>query len=91
MLKKIFLILFIVNVFIVTVVLMNDAESKIINGKVYEAYGLLNKDSVYNENIEYRMNNWSVGGGILMIETVIAPIYFFGFNMYEPVGLKQNN
>lgn len=64
------------------------ANEKDIDGKHYETYGLLNKDEVRDPNIKYRLVKGNVFWGIALSETIAAPIYFFGFSLYEPVGKK---
>jgi hypothetical protein len=63
----------------------------IINGKNETTYGLINKDEVRNPKVEYQLVVGNVIWGILLFETVVAPIYFFCFSIYEPVGLKAPN
>lgn len=59
-------------------------------GKTYTSYGLLNADEWKNPNIQYKVAWGNVILGVLFFETVIAPIYFFGFSLFEPVGGKPN-
>ena len=59
-----------------------------IDGKVYDTYGLLNKDDNRNEAIQYRLITGNVVWSVLLCETIVAPIYFIGFSIYEPVGKK---
>ena len=63
---------------------------KTINGQLYDTYGLLNKESKMNPNIQYDLIFGNVVWSVILIETLIAPIYFIGFSLYEPVALKQN-
>jgi hypothetical protein len=63
-------------------------EDKKINGVWYETYGLINKHEVKDSNIRYRTIVGNVVWGIILVETLVAPVYFFGFSMYEPVGPK---
>jgi hypothetical protein len=63
-------------------------RSKVIDNVEYETYGLLNSDKMKNDNIEYRLIMGNLIWGIVLIETVIAPVYFFGFSLFEPVGKK---
>jgi hypothetical protein len=63
-------------------------ENKKINGVWYETYGLINKHEVKDSKIRYRTIVGNVVWGIILFETLIAPLYFFGFSMYEPVGPK---
>jgi hypothetical protein len=59
--------------------------------KTYPAYGLFNADSNYSEKVCYEASTGSVVLGVILIETVIAPVYFFGFDLYQPVRLKGEN
>jgi hypothetical protein len=63
-------------------------SSKVIDGKEYTTYGLLNEPSMKNDKIEYRTIVGNVILGVILCETIIVPIYFFGFDMYEPIGKK---
>jgi len=67
------------------------ADTKEIDGKTYKPYGLINKDSSQNPNIEYKPVWGNIVWGTCMIETIIAPIYFFGFSMFEPIGKIDPN
>ena len=67
------------------------AEPKEINGNTYDTYGYFSKNDVKNDKIQYKRNTWSIVSGIILVETVIVPIYQFGFNLYEPVGVKDKN
>ena len=61
-------------------------SNKVMNGIEYETYGIFNKEEVRKEGVRYRLVIGNVVWGIILCETVIAPIYFFGFSLYEPVG-----
>lgn len=63
------------------------AEEKTINNVTYGTYGLVNKDEMRNPNIQYELSGWS----IILVETIVAPIYFIGWDLYEPVGPKDPN
>lgn len=70
-------------------------SDKVINGKKYETIGLVNilvNDSSIiqpkNPNIQYEIIWGNVIWGAILFGTVIGPIYFFGFSMFEPVGQK---
>jgi hypothetical protein len=65
---------------------MGCAESKRIDGKIVEPYGLINKKEVKQSDVLYKLNKGSVILGIIFCETVIVPIYIFGYDLYEPVG-----
>ena len=64
-------------------------EEKTIDGVKYGTYGLLNSNDMKNPEIEYGVIWGNVFLGAILFETIIAPIYFFGFSLFEPVGKKQ--
>ena len=63
-------------------------SDKVIDGKKYTTYGLVNRDEARDPNIEYSLILGNCVWGIILCETVVAPVYFFGFSVYEPVGKK---
>lgn len=62
------------------------ASPKTIEGIKYDTYGLINKDIKYNPEIEYRVVVGNVIWSGILMPTIIAPIYFIGFSICEPVG-----
>lgn len=83
--KVVYLLLFSLTIIFL---LSGCGSPKVIDGKKYDTYGLLNESSMKNDNIEYRIIVGNVILGAVLCETIIAPIYFFGFSIYEPVGKK---
>lgn len=65
------------------------ARPMTICGVTYDSYGLINQDSKKNPNVEYAPVWGNIFWGAFLVETVIAPIYFFGFDLFEPVGVKS--
>lgn len=65
------------------------AENKVISGVEYGTYGLVNDDEVSNPNIHYEVSGWSVFWSIVLAETVVAPIYFIGWDLYQPIAQKD--
>jgi hypothetical protein len=68
----------------------------VVKGKERTTIGIVNiivDDSSIMEpkypDIQYRVIWGNVVWGLVLSETVIAPIYFFGFSMFEPVGEKK--
>lgn len=57
----------------------------------YDTYGLFNKEDKRNPNVEYRIIIGNIVWSVILVETIIAPFYFWGFSMWEPVGLKHPN
>jgi uncharacterized membrane protein len=67
------------------------AETKIINGVHYDTYGLFNEAEKRNPDITYQVVPGNIVWGLLLVETIAAPIYFFGFSLYEPKGQKSSH
>lgn len=66
------------------------SSPKVIDGVKYDTYGLLNQDEKKNPDIQYEVCWGNVIWGAVLVETVVAPIYFFGFDMFEPVQKKPS-
>jgi len=64
------------------------AKSKVIDGVKYEPYGIFNEEQHRNPNIEYEIVFGNIVWSIILIETIIAPVYFIGFAIKQPVGKK---
>jgi ABC-type oligopeptide transport system substrate-binding subunit len=75
-------------VLLAVALLFGCGSSKEINGKECETYGFINKDQVYDPDIRYKVITGNVVWGIILAETIVAPVYFFGFSLYEPVEAK---
>ena len=65
------------------------ASEKVIDGKNYETYGLINQDDVKDSTVKYQPVWGNIIWGCILGETLIAPIYFFGFSMFEPISKKK--
>ena len=64
------------------------ASSCFIDSVEVPPYGLLNKE-LEQPNVQYTTCAWSVILSIVFSETVIAPVYLIGWELYEPVGKKK--
>lgn len=60
-----------------------------VGDKTYPTYGLFNQHSSRSDKVCYETSVGNVIWGVLLVETLIAPIYFFGFSLYNPVRLKS--
>ena len=70
-------------------VLMTGCGSpKVINLKYYKTCGLLNSDSCKDPNIIYEPSWGNIFWSVMLIETIVAPIYFFGYSMFNPISHK---
>ncbi len=66
------------------------ADTKIIDGVVYDTRGLIHKvTDDFNPDIEYHIVWGNMIWGVVLSASIVAPIYFFGFSMFEPVGRKD--
>ena len=83
--KKLF-VCFLIMCFLVAVTGCGD--NRIIDGVEYETYGLLSKEENKCDDIQYEPVWGNIVWGCLLFTTVIAPVYFFGFSMYEPICKK---
>jgi len=61
-------------------------NTKIIDGIEYDTYGLLSKGESCNPDIKYKVIIGNIVWSVILFETLIAPVYFLGFSMYEPTG-----
>ena len=63
-------------------------EPKVINGKYYPTCGLLSDSDCKSPEIRYKASAGNVFWGVVLSESFFAPLYFFGFSLYNPVGPK---
>jgi hypothetical protein len=80
-------IISIVLIIVMCFVVMGCGDPKTIDNITYETIGIFEEK---NPNIHYRVIIGNVVLAILLIETVIFPIYFVGFSLWEPVCLKDD-
>ena len=66
-------------------------SSKNINGVEYGGYGVFNSVEKKNPDICYEFCAGNIIWSFLLVETIVAPVYFVGFSLYEPVGLKDKD
>jgi hypothetical protein len=84
-----------VALMMVCVSLVSCGQSKTIGGIEYKPIGVASKIvpknlTTYSDSIRYEVCVGNVMWGVVLCETVIAPIYFFGFSMFNPVGLVNS-
>lgn len=75
---------------IATLLLTSCADNKTINGKTYRPYGILNEETCKNDSIQYEISGEAIVSGIIFCVLIVPPIYTFGFNLWQPVGLKKD-
>jgi hypothetical protein len=62
-----------------------------IDGKIVEAkpYGWINKNARKNDKIVYEVNPGNIIISILGIESVVLPVWLTGWQLFEPVKVKE--
>jgi uncharacterized protein YceK len=58
-------------------------------GKMYPTYGLFNEAEDRSNKVCYQLSVGNVVWSIILVETIIAPIYFVGWSLWEPVNVKD--
>jgi len=66
--------------------LIGCGDTKVIDGVEYDTYGLFDEKTKKNPNIKYEVIPGNIVWSVILAETIIMPIYFIGFSIYEPVG-----
>lgn len=87
--SKIFTV-FTVLIFSCMVFISGCGTTRVIDGVEYDTYGLVNKHDIKDPDIEYRIIPGNVIWGAVLFKTYAAPLYFYGFSLFEPVGKKDN-
>jgi len=80
--KKLITLLIVVSLTIMP--LYGCGNTKVIDGVEYDTYGLVSKGETRNPNIKYKVIIGNIIWSCILVETIIAPIYFLGFSLYEP-------
>lgn len=65
-------------------------QELVVKGKTYPTYGFLNMDKYRSDNVCYDVSIGNVIWSVILIETVIAPVYFVGFSIFNPVRMKNS-
>ena len=60
----------------------------VVNGVHYNSYGIVTEEAQKNPNIQYEVSALSVIFAIILVETVVVPVYVIGWDLFKPVGLK---
>lgn len=64
-----------------------------VNNKVkeYPTYGFINSNTQKSEKICYEVSVGNVIWSIILFSTVVAPVYFVGFSLFNPVSVKNTD
>lgn len=58
------------------------------NSVYVDTYGLITRDKKV-DGVHYEVSTGNVVWSILLAESIVAPVYFLGFSLYEPVCLES--
>lgn len=67
------------------------AQSKTICGVDRDPYGLINEDDAKSPDVRYDPSWGNILLGAFFVETILLPIYFWGYAAFEPEGSKSGN
>lgn len=56
----------------------------------YPTYGILNEGSSRSRNVCYQVSVGNIVWSIILIESIVFPVYFIGFSLYNPTRLKKS-
>ena len=59
------------------------------NTRTYPTYGFFNEGTARSKDVCYELSVGNVVWAIILVETIIGPVYFVGFDLYNPVRLKN--
>ncbi len=72
---------------LLTLLIVGCGDSKIIDGKHYDTHGIITMDA-RDPCIIYKPIVGNAILGFMFSASIVAPIYFFGFSLWEPVEKK---
>lgn len=76
----------VLGVIVLVGLLSGCGKTKTIQGVTYGTYGLLNQNEMKNDQIRYEVIAGNVFWAAFFAETLVAPIYFVGYSLFQPVG-----
>ena len=54
-----------------------------VNGKLCPTYGLINAEQEKCQDVKYKVIVGNVVWSVVLFSTIIAPVFFLGFSIYE--------
>ena len=81
----------IVLLLVVALLSIGCGDVKTIDGVTYDTYGVFTMNTDANPDIRYRLIIGNVVWSVLLCQTIVMPIYFVGFSLWEPIGRKDDN
>ena len=68
---------------------MGCADNKTMHGMEFETYGIVNKNEIRDECVKYKVSVGNMVWSVLTLQTLILPIYFVGYSLWEPESYKK--
>jgi len=72
-------------VIVISILFIGCADNKFFDGKEYKTYGLIDKDDIKDLCVKYELAWGNIIWSALLLKSLVMPIYFFGFSLWEPV------
>jgi|CXWL01.1.fsa_nt_gi hypothetical protein len=63
-------------------------DGMVIKGIYRDTYGIFSEPEIKDECVVYKTVTGNIIWSILLIETIIIPVWLIGWDLYEPVGIK---
>lgn len=79
-----------VLIVLLAVVLSGCARPLTVDDVTYPTYGVFNEQTNKSKNVCYQVSGGNVFWAIILVETLIFPIYFVGWDLWEPVRKKTS-
>lgn len=80
-----------ISLVLVVLLISSCGKSLVVDKVEYKPVGLISmntKNNTYSDSINYEPCWGNIILGAILVETIIAPIYFYGFSMFNPVSKK---
>ena len=72
----------------ISLVLSGCGQSLTTSTKTYPTYGFFNKSTDKSKDVCYKISVGNEAWTIILVETIIGPIYFIGFPLFPPTRIN---
>ena len=79
-----------VSIVLLCVILIGCGHPQTIDGKFYPTYGLFNFNSTQSSKVCYDVSVGNVVWSIVLIESIVIPVYLIGFSLFNPTKSTNN-
>lgn len=80
----------IIAAILISCMLSGCASPKTFGGVTAKPYGFANESTNKLSGVEYRISLLNVFAAVLLVETIIVPVYIIGWDLFEPVTFIGN-